>query len=215
MAPMLLIDKSVLQALTMDEARALWRHYQVLICPTLIHEIAGNLLKGVDEPSESTIKRVCDLASKARGIGSRTIGNFEALALNDMLYRPIKMRPQIARADGLAILNSDGTKSLFFEESLEGQLLNRWSEGLFTKEDLTLARNHINLKEIDFSKFKESLSRSFLNYPKDKSLDDIKKFVTSLDLNNPNPWDAIEFYAGNLGLVIFEFPKLKRRWRSE
>lgn len=212
MGPLILIDKSFLQSLTLDEAHAMWRHYQVLICPTLIHEMAGNLLSEGNKPSDKSIRRVLDLAYKAYGLGSRTIGHYEAITKLDLLTGGIKLRAQIPRFDGVRVVNSKGENGLVLEESMEGRLLTRWSQGIFTQPDYETALDHLALKQMDFTRMMDEVRAKFPGFKKERRLEDVERFVTELDLKHPNPWEAITAYSGNVNLITFEYPKMYLRW---
>src|SRR4051794_5481755 len=101
MGPFILIDKSVIHSLSLDEIHTLSEHYSIVVCPMLIQEICGNLL---EDPSdkENCKQKVAYLAKKSRGliIGVFSIGPYQKIAIADLFYGNIPMKCQIPRFDG-------------------------------------------------------------------------------------------------------------------
>src|SRR5882672_3841301 len=108
MGPPILIDKSALQSFSYDELTALYRHYDVVVCPTLIAEIQADLAKHPATPDEDK-KKVSYLAYQASGIGARTIVRFENLLLQNLAGSSFPLGPQIPRFDGKRVQGKNGS----------------------------------------------------------------------------------------------------------
>src|SRR5437870_3678623 len=113
MGPFLLVDKSAIQGFSKEEIDFLHRHYSVVVCPILIHEIKANLIKHPDDPDLSK-EKVAYLAKKAKGFGAFTIDSHNRLNHADLLGAGIQLRPQIPRFDATEVTDADGKKGIVY-----------------------------------------------------------------------------------------------------
>lgn len=153
-APVLIIDKSVLQALDEHEISLLARLYTVNLTPILFFEIIGDLTKlntgGLVQPSEAM--RLAKKATQSRGFYNQLHHELIALELEGE-YVPTNYQIVLDRAHRHTL--KDGRAGIVFEESHQEQAAMRWQRGDFGPSDIAFAeewRSHSRTFDLEYVK---------------------------------------------------------------
>jgi hypothetical protein len=132
--PTLIIDKSALQSLTVEEANWLSHHFHANLIEPLFVEIIG-ALTATDR--RDAVADVAALAKKMLGMGLTTTPNMRhrELIMGNLLGLKLEMDGRIV-LDGVAqIPLPDGRTMLFQGEPPEIEALRRLAEGTFTERE--------------------------------------------------------------------------------
>jgi hypothetical protein len=213
MGPSMLIDKSAIQGFSMDEIKVLHRHYDVVICPTLIHEFQGDLAKTADQP-ELDKDRVAYLAEKAMGFGARTIDRYEKLAYANLIGFNFPLGPQIPRFDARQVKGKDGSNGVLLKETPEEVTLRRWSQRQFAEDERTSGESYRRkLAEVDLEKLRAALRLNDSDDWKANSLDEIAAAIDRVD--GPfdiDGWNSIEMTMSRFGFSGQTQDQVKQRY---
>lgn len=215
MGPFILVDKSFLQQLNADEAEALNRHYCVFLCPVLLREILGNLVKTDFEPDE-TLSRVIALATKANGMSSYAIHDARVMILADFLRHPVKLQPGVPRYGSKEVIAPDGTRGAIIPSTEEEVLLKRWVTGVFTDEDRRIAKLHNSeLHDYDLPGSQKEMQQLYPENMKLKSLEDIAAMFDRRSATDDLEWVKINAAAMYVPLSPEETATLKAEWEAQ
>jgi len=127
--PVLLFDKSVLQALSVDESVWFDNFFTCLICPLFYVETLADLSKSFKSGRnpESEVRRI---ASKFPDMGGTpSVGHLELCAAN-LHGHHIPMRGQIMVPGGHSV-EVDGKRGTVIPETPETEIFHRWQKGHF------------------------------------------------------------------------------------
>jgi hypothetical protein len=137
MGPVLICDKSTLQALSPDELSALRRYYSLNIPPVLLIEILGDLKK--DKDADVARREVRMLADKILPACSSVNADFRVLIKGEFDGHKIEMQGRPVLIGAKEISNPNGKKGMIFRESNEDKALLRWQQGHFKAADELMA----------------------------------------------------------------------------
>ncbi len=190
-APVLIIDKSVLQALDEHEISLLARLYTVNLTPILFFEIIGDLTKlntgGLVQPSEAM--RLAKKAIQSRGFYNQLHHELIALELAGE-YVPTNYQIVLDRAHRHAL--KDGRSGIVFEESRQEQDVMRWQRGDFGPSDIAFAdewRAHSRTFDLEYVRTLYSQAAEQLSDA--KSFQELVQRVEKLFLNLDDQSDAL------------------------
>lgn len=215
MGPIVLIDKSSVQALSLEDLRTMSAHYSILICPMLIQEICANLVDDkVDAETEETKAKVAYLAGKARNASHFTITNFGKIATYDLLTSAIPLEPRIPRFDGVTVKDSSGESGIFFDESEEEARMRRWEDSNFNDQDRKLAADHITYqKKYDLEESRKQMAEKFPDNAKFSSLEAVIAAIDATDAY-PDQWTLIQSCETQFGATASGMEEVKKRWEK-
>lgn len=214
MGPVIILDKSTLQSLSIDEIVILHKYYLLNIAPVLTIEILGDLKK----PSKHTLseKKVIELANKLQPINSVVNVHYKDSIAASLLGHDVKMDRRPVIEGGRSVLTKEGEKGIIFEKTPEEKALLRWRNGDFTEAEKILAeRWRESTRGVDLERFKKYLKDVYNAIPKFNSLENLKSFLDNLLIQ---PTYQINF----LTLLIYEFSlnfdiaqKIFHKWETE
>jgi len=136
--PPTLIDKSFLQALSLDEAFWFFQYFDGVLTPVLIAEIIGDLQKtyrdgrNPEKMVSSLARKLCRTPEKHFNVSHIELGSLELLGNNI----PMNMRPLV---HGLRYDGNDGHWMLT-DNSNFLDMLQSWDDGRFSDEELERSR---------------------------------------------------------------------------
>jgi hypothetical protein len=134
MGPLLLVDKSFLRSISPREAKALHKHYSVLLPPILLEELISSLSDETKE-EQARLKEIYQLLAKASSIGSFTLHDAREMIDANLHGVEIGLTTQIPRFGGKEVSARNGSKGVLLEPSFEEKLLESWSRGEFSELD--------------------------------------------------------------------------------
>jgi hypothetical protein len=138
MNPIILFDKSFLQALSPDEAKVLNYLFRTNITPELFMEVLGDLeQKGKDINKNEA--DVVTLSYKMPKFSSHLNISYNLLCISELLGNSVEMNNVPIVWEG-----KETAKNLIFEESHEVRLFKAWADGHFTEEHRQTARAYRN-----------------------------------------------------------------------
>ena len=215
MGPFILVDKSFLESLNPEEAMALNRHYCVFLCPVLLREILGNLVKANFTPDEA-LTRVIALAAKADGISSYVFHDASVMILADLLHSPVKLQPGALRYGNKEVIGPDGSRGVIIRQTKEELMLQRWTTGLFTEKDLQIAKKHNSeLDEYDLPGSQQEMQKLYPENKNVKSLEDIALMYDRRCVTDDLEWVKIKAAGMYVPLSTDEIDTLKTKWETE
>ncbi|EQB63336.1 MAG: hypothetical protein RBG1_1C00001G0915 [candidate division Zixibacteria bacterium RBG-1] len=193
MGPTILLDKSALECLSIEEISVLSKYYYLLVTPTLIFEIMGDISKPPQKGILSKDK-VSQLSQKILSTDGFMNINYQSLCLANLLGYDVPMTGKPVVEPGVSLKTSTGQKFIFFDEPLVRKVLQDWSNGNFTEaEENTSKRWREALKKLNLEPFQGEVSKSFEKVPKMKTLSELKAFLDE-KISNPDPgiqWENI------------------------
>jgi hypothetical protein len=195
--PQILLDKSALQALSIDEIKALEKHYSITVPPVLIDEIVADLEKvSKDNKPEGT---VASLANKIPYGCSYINVHFYSISCGNMLGKKVPMDGRAIIAEGKDFCGA--AKSPLLED------LNKWSQQIFSKEDKAFADSHRKkLSELDLELIHKGLKEetlltfnncSFASFSQFCKVVEPQVFVSKIRCRFFRTWKAAEEYYAN------------------
>jgi len=133
----ILIDKSALQGLSLDEAAHLSSAYLVNTTPVLLAEILGDLCKAT---AAGRVTDAQQIARKFGGSGEPPNVDFRDLCFSSLLGRAVPMNGRVPLSGGAWVRNSNGAPGVIYDVSPQQEALMRWARGKFTDADMALAK---------------------------------------------------------------------------
>ncbi len=126
----ILIDKSVLQALSPREAEWLFHHLSVNLPPVFFAEVIGDLQKQKDFSTDSGV-------GDAKALSRKVDSAFVSLNLDSRILIEGELSGRRFPMNGVPIVEAervpmpDGTYGMFIDQTPSQRILNRWQEGAF------------------------------------------------------------------------------------
>lgn len=194
MGPAILIDKSTFQSLSKDEVFYLQIHYNVVYCPTIFYEILGDLTKHKD--IESSRKEVAKLSYKINGLDTCFTTDFRTLLTAELFGHNITMDGRPILSGGKEVVDAEGNRGMFFDESPEYVALRKWTDGEFTEAEKQHSENWRNsIQDIDLD-----IAKANSKYIKVKKITDLKKCTHELLDDPDNQLFLLQFILSQTGL---------------
>lgn len=214
MGPVLIFDKSTLQALNVDESAWLDNSYLSNITPLFFVETLADLEKEA-RAGRTPEQVVGNLAEKTPDMGSSLNAHHTGLVIGELLgigEVDIKTgRPHLAGGKPVEL---QGRSGIMFGPSPEEQAFHRWQDGEFLEAERQMARswrevlNAIDLEGI-YALFKERLPQ----WNKPKSLEQVKKEVEAL-MTNADQENILRMAFGIVGIPEDICPRILERWQA-
>jgi len=177
--PVLICDKSTIQAINRAELNALRRYYSLNIPPVLLMEILGDLKKHSDLAEGQRETRI--LAGKLVPACSTVNTNFRTLIRGEMSGYPLAMDGRPTVIGGKQVISTEGKRGVVFEDSEESKALNRWQQGQFSEAEELLAENwRLATQAINLEAMQQRLRGEYSSNLRLMSLDQTAAFVDDL-----------------------------------
>lgn len=176
MGPIIILDKSALQALAREEILFLMKHYSVNVPPILLIEILADLKKGGKEGLSP--EQVQVLSKKLTTVDPYFNVHYKAACLGSLLGNEVPMTGQVLMAGGQTLRTEDGKPFLFFDDEPENEVLRRWEAGAFSDGEKLLAdRWRSATRSLDLEGLKKKF-RGIIQRPAAlKTIEDLKSYV--------------------------------------
>ena len=212
--PILIFDKSLLEALSPDEAVWLGQFYRVNMTPMFFVETLADLEKEVagGRTPEQIVGR---LAEKTSVMGVDPNLHHARLCAGDLMGHHVEMRNFVVRGAGRSVQRGE-QKGVIFDESEESKALNRWRDGRFLEVERQHARAwRAALANLDLNATAEQFKPLVQGETRPKNLADIKRFADGV-MNDP---DLAERTLGamlqTLGVPYELWLPIFERWKAE
>ncbi|HEY3914695.1 MAG TPA: SEC-C domain-containing protein [Verrucomicrobiae bacterium] len=199
MGPILICDKSTLQALSRDELAALRRYYSLNIPPVLLAEILSNLKKHSDPQAGQNEVRI--LANKVLPARSTVNVNYRDIIAGELLEQQFPMDGRPVIEGGRQIDSGDGKKTgLYFKVSTEEEALLRWQAGAFHEGEMFVAEAwRRSARAIDLEGMKRQLRNACSNKLSLNSFDEVIRFVEEL-MHSSSPNYLLRWFLTDIGM---------------
>lgn len=212
--PVIIFDKSALQALSLDEAVWLDNFYLSNITPLFYVETLADLEKEV-KAGKTPEQVVGEIARKTPVSGSHPNVHHLRLALSDLLGHPIDVSGRPLVPGGVPVSLPDGN-GVVFRPSPEALALERWQEWRFLEVEREYAKRwRAGLAGLDLESAYALYRRLFKQrgrVPKD--LMEARRFAEEL-LDDPSKReDAIVLACDTLGLPEALRQRIRDRWEG-
>ncbi len=136
--PILIFDKSALQALSLDESNWLDNFFMTVITPLFFAETLADLEKEVGK-GKTPEEVVGHLAFKTPDMQATACGHHEKILGGDLYGHHIPLDGRIPRDFG-KVVELDGKKGIYFEKSPEEDALERWYNHEFLDVERQIAK---------------------------------------------------------------------------
>jgi len=217
MGPSLILDKSVLEALSTDELRILRKYYYHVVPPVLISEIRADLKKK-NTKGKTPEKRVRILARKLSSTNTCLTAHVRDMCTASLLGHEIPMDRRPVRTGGIPYYTKELGYGLVFPESPEQELLRHWGSGRFTENDLLFADMwRKSIKQIDLEAIRRKYGKVFGKLETSGNLKDLVLRFTA-GISESDQRDQLSYLSYSLdGLAIDEKTKtnIYNRWLAK
>lgn len=158
--PILIFDKSALQALTLDESVLLDHFFLTNVTPVFYVESLADLEKEDAKGRSPEEALIADLVNKTPVFHPYPNVYHRTLVLQDLLGHRVAMTGQIALAGGIPKRDPGGGVSVHFKEAPEAETIRRWKAGQFHEVERLYARQwRAALSSVDFDNTIELVRR--------------------------------------------------------
>jgi len=186
MGPTLLLDKSAFQALSQGEMLKISKYFNLNIVDILLWEIMGDFLK--QTKTTSSRKEVSILADKISLLDADQNVSYIHLLVENLLGSHVTMdgRPIVA-PDTITQL-ANGQTAAFIDYTRFCDMIHRWQQGNFTKEDIATANIWQDVKidcKAKANNYLHLLTANHIVFPRCTDIHDMKLEVDKL-LENIN-----------------------------
>lgn len=184
---MLIFDKSVLQALSLDESVWLEQFFLINITPLFYVEVLADLEKEVQK-GKTPEQVVGELAKKTPVAGTFFNIHHHTLVVNDLLGHAVEMKRRPFIKGGQPQISSDGKVGFFFEESPEDKAFKRWSKREFLEIERDIAKQWRQvLSGLTFETFMGIVKNTVPPEKHFSNLEQIKAFVDEFIKRSDKP----------------------------
>jgi hypothetical protein len=174
--PIIIFDKSALQALSIDEAALFGQFYRVNLTPLFFVETLADLEKKVSV-GRTPEQAVGTIASKTANLTADPNAHHSKLLLQNLFGYEIPMdgRPHV---EGGRSVQTDGRQGIVFEQSGEAEALSRWQRHRFLDIERDIAREWREaLRRQTFRRM--NVKEMFRTIPRPRTLEDVKRYAES------------------------------------
>lgn len=181
---MLLFDKSLLQAISLDESVWLEQFFLINITPLFYVETLADLEKEV-KSGKTPEQVVGELARKTPVAGTFFNVHHHRLLINDLLGNSVEMAKRPFIRGGKPKITPEGKIVFFFDESPEDKAFKRWSEREFLEIEKDAAKQWRQaLSGLTFETMMGIVKNTVPLETHFSNLEDIKLFVDNFTEGN-------------------------------
>lgn len=214
LGPFLLVDKSFIRSLSATEARALHKHFSIVICPVLLEEMISDFDdKKLSEDKQ--LKQVLETVGKANGISVFTLHDARTMIQADLHMGDVPLGPQIPRFSPREVVGGDGSKGVIIDPTFEDQLLANWSQGNFSELDKSVAgKLKRDLRAYDLPASQQRMRERF---PRSEPFQSLEKLAEHADQVTPiwhDQWEFIEIISTFALLDENQRKAVRIRWEG-
>ena len=212
--PILIFDKSILEALSVDEAVWLGRFYRVNMTPLFFIETLADLEKEV-RAGRSPEHVVGSLAAKTSVMSVTPNLHHSLLCAGDLDGQCVEMRHCVAMGGGRSVQHKNGQEGIIFHQSDESKALHRWKCGEFEEVERQYARAwRAALADLDLEGTARHFRPLVRGADRPKNTADIKRFADGI-LNDPALSERVLGATLQTFGVPYElWPRIYRRWQA-
>jgi hypothetical protein len=149
--PVIIYDKSTIQALNPDEVFCLDCHYRINIVPVFFAEVLADIHKPANK-GRTPEDIVGSIASKISGFSAMPNTHHLTLCISDLLGYAVETRGVPVISGGQVLKGADGKNVMFFDEPHEIVAMRRWQNGDFlgVERDFAKAwRDSLELQDLE------------------------------------------------------------------
>ena len=210
----LIIDKSSLQNLTGEEGIWLGKYFDIILTPTLFEELRAGLEKSYRDGREPE-HEVKTLAAKLPTYASTVNLDHMTLCVHDLMGHIVHMDGRPIVGNAREVVTSQGERGYFIDEQSELKSLRNWSEGIFSDEDRTAARQWRDGKaRIDLRTLVESLAWTRAHTGQLKQDADALTLIDSLLGDRAHSQKLLEIILDILVIPRVMRPRIVQKWKS-
>jgi hypothetical protein len=208
--PILIFDKSALQALNPDESNWLDNFFLTNITPIFYTETLADLEKDV-HAGRTAEEIVGNLALKTPDMQSSPAVHHSKLIGSDLYgTETVVMDGRMLRAGG-KVVNLDGKSGVFFSKSNEEEALYRWQEHEFLDLERQIAKAwRRELSDVDYDETYRFFQKWFL-IGKPKNLAEVKTLADAT-INGSSQGASLAFGMNLLGIPDKAQQEIVARW---
>lgn len=184
MGPIVIYDKSVLEALNKEESILLQKYFHTNITPVIFLEVLADLKESPRSQQQTAEQRVARLAEKLPILSSIVNAHHDQLSQGELFHgglqgHHVKMgRVPISSNQPKVIKNATGRQGLIYPESREEKALSAWRKSQFSELDYLLAQEWKDThKSLDLNSLANELKRDINKAPKFTTIQEVKQFV--------------------------------------
>ncbi len=220
MGPLIILDKSALQALSQSEIHFLFKHYYVVIPPVLVIEIVADLKKQSSDKDSLLKQQVSILANKLGPLDSCISVSYQNACLASLFGQPVPMNGRVPVAGGETLHTKGGQKFDFFDESPVMKTIQRWQAGIFSELDESLAEKWRRLsREVDLEACKKTVRELLPGKPTVKSIQELTSTIDHL-LHSSDAHQTDQMALLSIIMDLINAPQLLRnaifqRWLNQ
>lgn len=211
--PILIFDKSLLEALSVDESVWLGQFYRINMTPLFFVETLADLEKQArqDRSPEQVVER---LAEKTSAMTADANIYHSRLCVADLLGNRVAMRRFVVMGGGRPV-EQVGRRGVVFDESPEARALLRWTRGEFLEVERAQARDWRSaLAALDLAQSAAPFAELMKRPDRPKTLREIRQLVSQY-LAAEGVSEAVLGYAlSSLNVPYETWPEVFRRWTS-
>lgn len=210
--PIIIYDKSTLQALNPAEATWLSHHYRANITPIFFVEVLADLSKPAptNRDPEDVVRGI---AAKISGMGSMPNVSHWNLCTSNLLGYPVEQRGVPIVGGGRRVKSADGKVGVFFDEPPETAAMRRWSAGDFLGVERDLASTWREaLGELGLEKT-AALLRSAGKSPL-RTLEEVKTAADQIADGKGGRFKVLKLAFAMLGIQHEYWPAVLSRWKK-
>lgn len=210
--PIVIFDKSALQALNPDEACWFANFYSHNITPLFFVETLADLTKQVAE-GRTPEEVVGNIAHKTPPSGNPNI-HHRVLAINNLLGHRIEMRMVPIVGGGQTVMSGE-QKGVIYENPQEMQALQRWENGDFLEVEYKFAGGWRQmLSNLDLGETKEWLKPLIDEGLKLCNLEEVKALVDQLIDDKKHGFSFLRAACNFLDIPLHYRPLVIARWKK-
>jgi hypothetical protein len=211
--PILIFDKSMLQALSPDEAVWLGQFFRVNMTPLFYVETLADLEK-VADGSRTPEQIVGRLAEKTSIMGADANVHHSQLCAADLVGHRVEMRNFVVMGGGRSV-QKDGHEGVIFDQSKESKALDRWRRGQFQEVERDYARAwRAALANLDLEATADRFRPLVHGESRPKNLADIKRFADGVIRDPALSERVLGAALQTLGVPYELWPRMYERWQG-
>lgn len=210
MGPIVLFDKSFLEALNVDEAVLFDYFFYPVICPVFYVETLGDLEKPQNRGRrpEDVVGSIAYKSPQMHG-GPNTFHH--TLVVRNLIGQDVPMRGQIVVSHGIPVVVA-GERHVVFKPSPEREAFDRWQRGEFEQVERLHARQwREQLRTLDLKLVAARAANYGLDLNRCKTLEDAKAFAEQVIQNLP-PEAQVRFALDKFDLAAQERNEAMTAW---